>query len=152
MNCKDTRKLLNLELDGAATTEQLKAIQTHIETCQTCAREKEELAAYGRAMKSLFSDADVPELSHGFDAAFERRLAEKPSLLRRINELGLPARLLAPAAAVAALMALTLMMFPGAEKSPVDVVKTGPVISQAEKARAAEVVDAQVKDLLTNFL
>ena len=146
MNCQDIKKLINLELDGLASDGEKQAILAHTESCPACSREKEELVAYGQAMKRLFSAAEVPAASAGLYRSLERRIAERPFFLGSLG------RLWAPAGVVAALVLLALVVFPRVDKSPADVARSSSVISQAESARAAEVVDDQVKELLTNFL
>ncbi len=149
MNCQDNQKLINLELDSLATGEQKKAIRLHVKECPACAREREELVSYARKMQGIFSSVDIPELSADFDLAFERRLAERPSVFGKIRAL-LPVRIWAPLAA-AAVLAMMLLWVPRGEEKPV-LIEREPVVIMTDQARAQEIVDGQVKEILTSFL
>ncbi len=72
MNCKQCNELLSQYIDLEVTPQDKVKIDQHLETCQACKTEYEELKAVSEMLKEL----PMKELPEGFEAELHEKLVE----------------------------------------------------------------------------
>jgi anti-sigma factor (TIGR02949 family) len=82
MNCETVRKKLSPFLDGQLTENDCRRIASHLERCESCSREYDELRRLGELLLHL----DTAQTPSYFWQRVERNiLSEKPSVWERFS-------------------------------------------------------------------
>ncbi len=82
MKCDDARSLMNLAIDKELNHEELSQLNDHLERCEQCTIEYEEL----KYLKELMGEMEMKELPHDFEKELHVRLLEE-KLLNRSDEI-----------------------------------------------------------------
>lgn len=111
-NCKQIQELIFDSVDGLATTEQRKAVEEHLQKCNSCLQLYEGVAAVKAALKQLTPLKTSPD----FETVLRTRISMERSLSRK-GVLQWPARgsVLTFAGAAAITMAILFVNFSGHE-------------------------------------
>lgn len=169
MKCKEIRKLLEQRIDNLISAGESALLAEHLENCTSCRQENERWLNYKKLLAEKFQEVSVPELSPQFSENFYRRLEkEAPTpvfevLKEKIFSL-LP--IPAPLSWAGAVVVLIFLAVFGIRTyfnlySPKDValqlqsnreVLMEVAIKQSNEIEEHNLVEAQSKELLENFL
>ncbi len=154
MECGDIRQRLSAYLDGIASSEEKKAIEDHLPSCQACSAAFRDLRRTGELVRGLEEVEPPPWMTQKVLARIRREQDARKSLFEKLF---FPLRIKIPIQAMATVLiaVLAIYVFKAGEpemKKAQSPVRTDEVTSKAEMpkhppAPAAEVPAPQTKGL-----
>lgn len=141
-NCTELAPLLSAFLDGELTEAECAEVRAHLESCESCREKLAEYAAVSAGLSEAFPEAEVPE---GFTEGVMSAVRAEKTAKRKA---GRTWRRFMPIAACAAVVLLTVALFPGmssmneaADTAAPETAYNGAAMLAADDAAEADGAD-----------